>query len=96
MVVDSSENIVEECNAIEGLKFDHSIVRIEIVTGPNSNGELEDLFCLGFKEILLLFEVFGRLVSFLLVDLVECCYNRLLSVAVGYSLEIVITNTEEV
>ena len=96
VVVHSSEHIVEECDTIEGLKFDDSIMWIETVTDPRPDGELEDLLLLWFKEIFLLFKVFGRLVSFLLVDFVERCNNGLLSVVVGYSLEIVITDAKEV
>jgi hypothetical protein len=96
MVVHSFKNIVEECDTVKGLKFDHGIVWIEIVTGPGPDGELEDLLCLGFKKIFLLLEVFGRLVIFLKVDFVEGCDNGLLSVVVGYGLEIVITDAKEV
>ncbi len=96
MVVHSFKNIVEECDTIEGLKFDHGIVWIEIITGPGPDGELEDLLCFGFKEIFLLLEVFGRLVIFLMVDFVEGCDDGLFSVVVGDRLEIVIADAEEV
>ena len=96
MVVDSSKNIVEQCDAIESLKFYHSIVWIEIVTSPGSNGDLKDLLCLGFKKIFLLLEVFGRVVILLVVDFIKGCDNGLLSVVVGDRLEIVIADAEEV
>jgi hypothetical protein len=44
VVINSPKNIVKERDAIERLKFNHSIVGVEPVADPGPDGEFDDLF----------------------------------------------------
>ena len=87
---------MEEADAVERLKLDDGEVRVEIITDPGADWELDDLFSLRFEEIDLLLKIFGGIVFFLLVNLIKSFHDGLLFSGIGYCFKVFITDSEEI